>query len=63
MNNEPDMIDKMNGTEVRMACRELAIDVERKRVRIKELEAALSSSVHADAFLLKRIEELEAEVA
>lgn len=33
-----------------------------KQCRIEELNKALTNSVHADAFLLKRIEELEAEV-
>ncbi len=35
------MIDTMTEAEVRAACKELAKDVERKRIRIAELEAVV----------------------
>ena len=41
MIGEPSMIDLMSEKEVRMACKELSIDVERKRKRIEELEASV----------------------
>ena len=43
--SEPSMIDMMSEREVRSACKELSIDVERKRKRIAELEEALKSIV------------------
>jgi hypothetical protein len=41
MMSEPSMIDMMSEDEVRSACKSLAIDVERKRRRIKKLQARL----------------------